>query len=174
MIKDIFRSSLRKKLVVLLKASQQQGFSCGKQVNCRVSIRPKEKYGFTACIITNNASLGDVNGVYHFYASKHFDNFRSALVTLSEEVSETSSALPGFLFFRSFEFVSDEKALKYVHDYRSIPDREKWLFDSLNWDWRVNGVYVNEQFENGSWTVHVNEKPEKLDLLWETITTHEL
>lgn len=138
---------------------------------CSVNTRPKEKYGFTAYIITNNARLGNVNGMYHFYASRDFGYFRSALITLSEEVSEASGALSGFSFFRSFEFVSDEKALKYVHEYGSIPDREKWLFDSLNWDWRAHGVWVKEQFENGSWTFYVTEKPDKLHLLSDTINS---
>lgn len=171
MIKEIFRSSLRKKLVALLRASQKQSFSCGKQVHCSVSVRPKKKYGYTSYIITNNASLGDVNGVYHFYASRDFDDFRSALITLSEEVSEASSALSNFSFFRSFEFVSDEKALKYVHEYGSIPDREKWLFNSLNLDWKITSVRVNEQFENGSWTFHVTEKPDKFHLLSDEINS---
>ncbi|MHB8829136.1 MAG: hypothetical protein ACYC6Q_06365 [Syntrophales bacterium] len=169
MIKNIFRSSLRKKLVFLLQASQRDHFSCGKQVHCRVGIRPEKKYAITAYIITNNVSLGDVNGVYHFYESRYFDDFRSALIALSEEVTEASNAVPGFTFFRSFEFVSSDKVKEYIYRSENIHDREKWLFNSLNWDFGTDGVWLEEQFENGSWTYKVTQKEEMLHLLSDTI-----
>jgi hypothetical protein len=136
-----------------------------------VHIRPKGKYAFTAYIITDSASLGDVNGVYHFYESRHFDEFRSALITLSEEVAEASRAIPGFSFFRTLEFASGDKAKEYICEYANIHDRENWLFNSLNWDWRAHGVWVREQFENGAWTNNVTEEHDRFHLLSNTINS---
>jgi hypothetical protein len=146
-------------------------FSCGMQVHCMVQVRPYNKFGISASIVTNNASLGDVNGVYHVYSSEEFEDFKTALHILTREVSAASVVLPKCIFFRSFEFATADLALKYAREYSEISDREQWLFQSLNWDWQTNGVWVNELYENGSWTTHFAEKRDELHLLSNTVNS---
>jgi hypothetical protein len=170
-IKQTFRTSLRQRLVSLHLKAQRDRFSCGKQVHCRVSVRPRNKFGISASIITNSASLGDVNGVYHVYSSEEFDDFETALNMLTKEVADAFVAIPQCIFFRSFEFAAPESAVRYAREYSSIPNREQWLFQSLNWDWRTNGVRVKEKYENGSWTTYFTEEHDELHLLSDTINS---
>lgn len=170
-IKRVFRTSLRQMLVSLYLKAERERFSCGRQVHCLVSVRPHNKFGISASIITSNASLGDVNGVYHVYSSEELEDFKTALHMLTREVADASVAIPKCVFFRSFEFATPESAVRYAREYSSIPDREQWLFQSLNWDWRTNGVWVEEKYENGSWTTHFTEKHDELHILSDTINS---
>ena len=171
LIKQAFKTSLGQKLVTLYLKAKRENFSCGKQVHCRISVRPHNKFGISASIITNSASLGDVNGVYHVYSSENFDDFKTALHNLTREVADASVAVPECVFFRSLEFSIPENAIKYAREYSNITDREKWLFQSLNWDWRSSGVWVEEKYENGSWTMHFTEKHDEFHLLSDTINS---
>mgnify|MGYP006148420123 CR=1 FL=1 len=141
------------------------------QVHCRINVRPHKKFGISASIITSSASLGDVNGIYHVYSSEDFDDFKAALHLLTREVADASAAIPGCVFFRSFEFSTPESAVRYARDYSNITNREEWLLQSLNWDWRATGVWVEEKYENGSWTMHFTEKHDELHLLSDTINS---
>lgn len=163
-IKQYFKKSLGQNLVALYLKAHRERFSCGRQVHCRVDRRPHEKFGISASIITNSASLGDVNGVYHVYLSEDFDDFRTALQSLTREVADASVAIPECVFFRSLEFSTPENAVIYARgEYSSITDCEQWLLHSLNWDWRASGVLVNEKYENGSWTTKFTEKHDNCD-----------
>lgn len=170
-IKQASSISLRQKLIALYVKAQRENFSCGRQVHCQISVRPHNKFGISASIITNNASLGDVNGIYHVHSSENFNDFKKALHMLTREVADASAAIPQCIFFRSFEFATPESAVTYGREYSSITDREQWLLQSLNWDWRANGVWVKEKYENGSWTIHFTEKHDELHLLSETINS---
>ena len=170
-IKKAFNTTLRQRLITLYTKAQRERFSCGSQVQCRISKRPHNKFGISASIITNNASLGDVNGIYHVSPSEEYADFSTALHMLTREVADASVAIPEGVFFRHFEFSTPEHAVKYAREYSSIKNREQWLFQSLNWDWRATGVRVTEKYENGSWTTHFNEKFDELHLLSDTINS---
>lgn len=171
LIKQIFRISLRQRLIALYLKAQREKFSCGNQVHCQISKRPHNKFGISASIVTNNASLGDVNGIYHVYSSEDFNNFEIVLNKLTREVADASAEIPECVFFRALEFSTPENAVKYACEYSKIIDREQWLFQSLNWNWQVSGVWVEEKYENGSWTIHFTEKHDKLHILSDTINS---
>jgi len=169
MFADIFRSSLSSKLDNLLKASYAERFQCGRQVHCQISPRPRDCFGFSASIVTNNASRGDVNGIYHFFTSKDYPIFREALVSLTAQVATASSKVPALRFYRVFGFGSPADLRHYLANHNKLTDRDGWLEKAILCDWKERHYFVREQFESGSWTPVVTEGPEVLELLSDEI-----
>ena len=156
----MFRPTLAKKLRDLRRRSFKEGFEIGRQVRCAVHRRPFEKWGFSASIVTTNPTLGDVNGGYTLYESSNLQDFRTALLLQTEHVARAARMVTAFTFFRTFKFSSADVAREYVMSYARIDDREEWLLRSINTNWRETDVYVEEQFENGSWTTSVTQEPD--------------
>lgn len=169
MFADIFRSSLLSKLGSLLKASRTEGFQCGHQVHCHISPRPKNYFGFSASIVTNDAHRGDVNGIYHFFQSKDYPTFREALVALTAQVANASLKVPEMRFFRIFGFGSEADVQHYYAHHAELADSDRWLERAVLCDWKARHYFVCEQFESGSWTLAVTEGPEVLELLSDEI-----
>lgn len=169
MFAEIFRSSLSSKLDSLLRASRAERFRCGRQIHCHISPRPKNCFGFSASIVTNDASRGDVNGIYHFFTSKDFPTFREALVSLTAQVATASAKTPALRFYRVFGFGSQEDVQHYLANHNKLTDRDGWLEKAILCDWKERHYFVREQFESGSWTPVVTEGPEVLELLSDEI-----
>lgn len=166
---DIFRSSLSSKLENILRASYAEKFQCGRQIHCHISPRPKDSFGFSAAIITNDAHQGDVNGNYNFFTSKDYASFREALVSLTAEVAKASSRIPEMMFFRVFGFGSRADVQYYLLHNKELADRDGWLEKAILCDWKERNYFVCEKFESGSWTQVVNEGSEVLDIVADEI-----
>lgn len=169
MFKRLFGIGLYGKLYNLLNESSKKGYSCGNQIYCEVSVRPGDKYGFTASVITNNPHYGDISGTHHFYKSKSHGTFIETLLSLTEEVAYTSQKIPGVTFYRLFFLCSEQDANTYLLNYRDLPNREEWLESAVKCDWRKKKYGVREQFENGTWTAHVTKGIERLNMLEDSI-----
>ena len=169
MFADIFKSSLSSKLDNLLKASRAERFQCGRQVHCHISPRPKNCFGFSASIVTNDAHRGDVNGIYHFFTSKDYPTFREALVALTAQVAIASSKIPAIRFFRVLGLGSEADVQHYHAHHKELTDSDGWLEKAVLCDWKARHYFVREQFESGSWTPVVTEGPEVLELLSDEI-----
>lgn len=166
---DIFRGSLSSKLENLLRASYAEKFQCGRQIHCHISPRPKNFFGFSAAIATNDAHRGDVNGNCNFFASKDYSSFREALVSLTAEVAKASSVMPEFQFFRVFGFGSKADVQYYLLHNKDLSDGDGWLERAILCDWRERNHFVSEKFESGSWTQVFTEGSEVLDLMTDEI-----
>lgn len=166
----MFHSNLSKTLTKLLAASKRDRFNFGSQVRCRAGVRPKDLFGFTAYVVTDCASRGDVSGTYHFYKSEDFSTFHAALSALTQEVAEAARVHPEYQYFRSLEFASAEKAHLYFRRNLDGQSWNEWLIEALHWDWRSHGVFVEEIFEAGTWFMS-GEDQKKLHLLTNTINS---
>jgi len=169
MFAEIFSGSLSTKLNNLLRASRTERFQCGRQVHCHILPRPRNCFGFSASIVTNDARRGDVSGTYHFFTSKNYPTFREALVSLTAQVATASLEVSMVRFYRVFGFCNQMDVQHYLANYRNLTDRDGWLEKAILCDWKARHFFVREQFENGSWTPVVTEGPEVLELLSDEI-----
>lgn len=169
MLEKLFSVGLYGKLYNLINDCRKHGYSCGMQIDCVLTERPGNKYGFSASVITNNPSYGDVNGTYHFYQSNNYKTFKEAFASLTEEVAYASKKIPGVIFFRTFYLSSDEDVEIYLFQYQHLPNRQEWLESAVNCDWRKKAYGVREQFKNGIWMPHVTQEVEQYNLLEDSI-----
>ena len=165
----MFHSNLSKTLTKLLAASNRDKFHFGRQVRCSARVRPADQFGFSAYVVTDCATRGDINGIHHFYKSRDFQTFHGALSALTQEVAEATRIHPRLSFYRSLEFASAEKAQQYYERNLANQSWNEWLVDALHWDWRTDGVLVEEIFEVGTWFISGDRMRDQLHLPTNTI-----
>jgi len=136
MFKRLFGIGIYGKLHNLLSNTRKHGYSCGNQIYCQVSVRPKNKYGFSASVTTNDPHFGGLDGTYQFYYSKSYNTFIGTLLSLTEAVAYTSQKIPSVIFYRLFFVCSEEDVETYLVNYRNLSDREEWFENAIKCDWR--------------------------------------
>jgi len=145
MFKKLFNIGMSAKLSNLIEKLIKDRFSYSSQVFCSLSSRPNNKYSYSANIITSNSLLGGINGSYTFYESKNYNNFREALISLTEDVSRTSKELPKMIFIRTLTLCSKKDADDYILNYKILKNREVWLENTMNCSFSKQKFNIQEQ-----------------------------